>query len=127
MTYTKQSEKEYDAVCGHVLRAFRCAQGFSQETLGACVNITFQQVQKYERGMNRLSISRLNEFCKFLNISKSTFLEEVDSRFGADEPNNEMDVKDKSILKATRNFKRIKSRTVRNKISHLIAAIAEGE
>lgn len=45
----------------------------SQEKLGEALGITFQQVQKYEKGVNRISASRLQQIAQFLNVSPSFF------------------------------------------------------
>ena len=51
--------------------------GVSQEKLGEAVGLTFQQVQKYERGSNRISASRLFQFCQFLDVPVSFFFEDM--------------------------------------------------
>jgi transcriptional regulator with XRE-family HTH domain len=58
----------YDVAIGHKLRALRNVQKMSQETLGKHLGLTFQQVQKYEKGINRLSGSRLIQIAKLFNI-----------------------------------------------------------
>lgn len=58
-----------DVEVGARLRSFRLARGLSQTGLGDAVGITFQQVQKYERGHNRISASRLCNMAKALKIS----------------------------------------------------------
>ncbi len=67
-----------DLHVGKQLRAARLARGWSQQYLGAQVNepITFQQVQKYERGINRTSASMLHEFATLLNVSITFFFPE---------------------------------------------------
>ena len=60
-----------DAIALHVgkrLRLRRTLLGMSQEQLGAELNITFQQVQKYERGANRISASRLRDLSQILDV-----------------------------------------------------------
>jgi transcriptional regulator with XRE-family HTH domain len=53
--------------------------GLSQEKLADSVGVTFQQVQKYERGTNRVSASRLYRFSKILGVSIDFFYEGLDS------------------------------------------------
>jgi transcriptional regulator with XRE-family HTH domain len=53
----------------------RSMMGMSQETLAESVGLTFQQVQKYERGANRVSASRLYQFSKILDVPVSYFFE----------------------------------------------------
>jgi len=49
----------------------------SQTTLGDALGITFQQVQKYEKGINRISASRLHQVCHTLQVPVSFFFEEM--------------------------------------------------
>lgn len=55
----KTEENVMDERAGAELRRQRTALGLSQETVGKAIGCTFQQVQKYERGINRISISKL--------------------------------------------------------------------
>lgn len=82
MTNTKRKTKGIpDLVDKHVgkqLRTRRSIMGLSQEKLAEAVGVTFQQVQKYERGTNRISASRLYTFSKILNVSIDFFYEGMD-------------------------------------------------
>lgn len=62
-----------DIHVGQRLRAIRTLRNMSQEKLGQRVGLTFQQIQKYERGTNRISASRLYEFSEILEISVLDF------------------------------------------------------
>lgn len=64
-----------DENVGYQLRQRRALLGLSQERLAEQVGITFQQIQKYENGANRISASRLYEFSKVLDIPVSFFFE----------------------------------------------------
>jgi len=66
-----------DVHVGARLRQRRILLGMSQTVLGNASAITFQQVQKYENGGNRISSSRLFEFAKILNVPVSHFFEEM--------------------------------------------------
>lgn len=57
-----------DAIVGKNVREKRVLRGLSQEELAQAVGLTFQQIQKYERGANRISASRLVELSKALGI-----------------------------------------------------------
>ena len=65
-----------DIHVGSRLRQCRTLQGLSQEKLGEAVGITFQQLQKYERGCNRISASRLFNLSQVLKVPVSFFFEE---------------------------------------------------
>jgi transcriptional regulator with XRE-family HTH domain len=64
-----------DKHVGARIRMRRMMLGISQTTLGDAVNVTFQQVQKYEKGRNRVSASRMQQFAKILRVPVSFFFE----------------------------------------------------
>ena len=66
-----------DVHVGCRLRLRRTLLGISQEKLAESVNLTFQQIQKYERGSNRIGSSRLFEFSKVLDVPVSYFFDEM--------------------------------------------------
>lgn len=68
-----------DAHVGSRLRLRRTLLGLSQEKLGDAVGLTFQQIQKYERGANRIGASRLFEFSRILNVPVSFFFDDMPS------------------------------------------------
>lgn len=83
--------KEYgpDPVDVHVgkrLRLRRALLGLSQEQLAAAVGVTFQQIQKYERGSNRVSASRLFDIARVLGVPISFFFEDIGDDVTANRP-----------------------------------------
>jgi len=70
---------EVDAFVGAQLKILRKSAGFSQTGLANKVGVTFQQIQKYERGMNRIGASRLWEFCKIFDVIPGRFFEGVEA------------------------------------------------
>jgi len=66
-----------DIHVGGRLRQRRTLLGISQEKLGDAVGLTFQQIQKYERGANRIGASRIYEFSQVLDIPVSYFFEDM--------------------------------------------------
>jgi transcriptional regulator with XRE-family HTH domain len=68
-----------DVHVGTRLRARRRELGMSQEDLGAAVGITFQQIQKYEKGANRVSASRLQQFSDIMKVPVASWFEHVPS------------------------------------------------
>ena len=71
-----------DTYVGSRLRARRRLLGITQEKLGDALGLTFQQVQKYERGSNRISASRLFELSKILNVPITYFFEGAEAATG---------------------------------------------
>lgn len=59
---------DFDKHIGSLLRMIRNLRGYSQAKVATAVGVTFQQLQKYETGANRLYVSRLIEICKFCNF-----------------------------------------------------------
>ena len=66
-----------DVHVGKRVRLRRTLLGMSQEQLGASLNITFQQVQKYERGANRISASRLWDISQILDVQIRYFFDDM--------------------------------------------------
>lgn len=73
----RQQENAVDRAVGSAIRQRRVSRGFSQERLGAAVGLTFQQIQKYERGSNRISASRLASIAKVLGADPADILGEA--------------------------------------------------
>ena len=65
-----------DVRVGGLVRERRMAMGMSQERLGSLLGVTYQQVQKYERGANRIGSSRLEALCGILGVPAGYFLED---------------------------------------------------
>ncbi|MEM7441955.1 MAG: helix-turn-helix domain-containing protein [Pseudomonadota bacterium] len=66
------------------VRARRALLGYSQERLGDAIGLTFQQVQKYERGTNRVSASRLWDLSAALGVPISYFFDGLDAESQAE-------------------------------------------
>lgn len=69
-----------DTHIGNKLRALRMERKLSQETLGAQLGVSFQQIQKYEKGVNRIGAGRLSDIAKFFKVPESYFFEGVGAR-----------------------------------------------
>lgn len=72
-----------DVHVGSRVRLRRTLLGLSQEKLGEAVGLTFQQIQKYERGANRIGASRLFEFSRILDVPVSFFFDDMSDRLAA--------------------------------------------
>lgn len=66
-----------DIHVGARLRLRRILMGMSQEVLGNSVGLAFQQIQKYERGTNRIGASRVYEFSRILDVPVSFFFDDM--------------------------------------------------
>lgn len=74
----RNKQNALDAYIGARLRLRRLLLDMSQETLAAKLSITFQQVQKYEKGVNRISAGRLFELSKALDVPVQYFYDGLD-------------------------------------------------
>ena len=72
-----------DIHVGSRLKLRRTTMGMTQEKLGDQLGVTFQQVQKYEKGANRIGASRLQEIAQILNVPVSYFFEDATQTAGA--------------------------------------------
>jgi transcriptional regulator with XRE-family HTH domain len=125
-----------DKHVGTRIRMRRMMLGLSQTNLGSAVAVTFQQVQKYEKGTNRVSASRMQQFAKILDVPVSFFFDGAPAAkvAGAKVSGNGAAtlgyVQDflasrdgQNIIKA---FSRIDDRELRRRVAALIEQIAEG-
>lgn len=69
--------EELNKKIGKNLKFYRLFKGFTQRQLAKSLNLTFQQIQKYEKGTNRLSLSKLFDICEVLNIDIHQFIDGV--------------------------------------------------
>jgi transcriptional regulator with XRE-family HTH domain len=88
---SKKQASEIDQLVGQRVRLFRSQRGYSQEALGKKINITFQQIQKYEKGTNRISVGKLYEIAEALEIDIRDFFDGL------------MDEREKLLIPFTKN------------------------
>jgi transcriptional regulator with XRE-family HTH domain len=79
-----------DVHVGSRVRLRRTLLGMSQTALAEAVGLTFQQIQKYERGVNRVSSSRLVDLANALNVTISYFFDEMSAGVSAQSPSELM-------------------------------------
>lgn len=132
ITIREHGPAPVDVLVGERVRLRRTLLGMSQTTLADALNVSFQQVQKYEKGVNRLSASGLWQVANVLDVSVSYFFETADSAptdrkaFQATrDADRESDpMVSRETLELIRAFHRIDSETVRDRLRALIAAAA---
>ncbi|QJE72164.1 helix-turn-helix transcriptional regulator [Aerophototrophica crusticola] len=119
-----------DIHVGQRLRLRRTLLGLSQETLGEAVGITFQQLQKYERGANRISASRLFNLSQVLGVPVTFFFEDLpaqgpDLSNGVPSETQEFEsMARRETLELVRAYYRIPEEPVRRRAFELIKALA---
>jgi transcriptional regulator with XRE-family HTH domain len=134
---SKKSPNPIDIHVGSRVRLRRMMLGMSQEKLGEHLGITFQQIQKYEKGTNRIGASRLQAIARVLSVPPAFFFEDapggvpVAGNQGFDEPQAASYVVDflssSEGLTLNKSFVRIKDPKIRKKIVDLVRSIAGEE
>ena len=130
----KKAPNPTDKHVGARVRMRRMMLGMSQEKLGDALGLTFQQVQKYEKGANRIGASRLQQISHILQVPVAFFFEGApnppgQSSSGMGEAPSPAYVSDflatSDGLALTKAFMRIKSAKLRRRIVDLVEQIAE--
>ena len=131
MIENKKKPNPIDVHVGSRIRLRRNMLGLSQEKLGENLGITFQQIQKYEKGTNRVGASRLQAISAILNVPVSFFFEDApgsSSQAGFAEDNEATYVVDflnsNEGVQLTRAFTKISDPKVRRKIIDLVKSLA---
>lgn len=123
-----------DAHVGSRVRLRRMLMGMSQERLGESMGLTFQQVQKYEKGVNRIGASRLFHISKILDVPVQFFFEEApdihepNATPGMAEPQSETFIieflNSREGLELNRAFSRIEDARIRKSVVDLVRALS---
>lgn len=132
MADNEKKPNPIDIHVGSRARLRRTMLGMSQEKLGNALGITFQQIQKYEKGANRIGASRLQQIANVLNVPVAFFFEDAPSGTqtvtGMGEENSTTYVVDflssSEGLQLNRAFVKIEDPKVRRKIVDLVKSLA---
>ena len=111
-----------DIEMGERIRARRIEQKMSQQELAAFLGISFQQIQKYEKGTNRVNANRLAVIASALNLRTEQLFQSEDVL-----PNvaSLIDINSKDSLRMIRAWSRIKDQTTQRQMVALIETIAD--
>lgn len=134
----KKQPSSIDAHVGSRVRLRRMLIGMSQEKLGELLGLTFQQVQKYEKGANRIGASRLYDISTILNVPVQYFFEDLPQAGGAglnghgmSEPDREPFVMDfvssTEGLQLIRSYTKVTDPRVRKRILELVKSLGGEE
>jgi transcriptional regulator with XRE-family HTH domain len=131
----QKSPNPIDKHVGTRVRMRRMMLDMSQTTLGDALGITFQQVQKYEKGTNRISASRLQQVCHILQVPVPFFFEGLPgapAATGSGSNERQLSTAEYTDFMATRDglalakaFMRIGNVQMRRRIVHLVEEIEE--
>jgi transcriptional regulator with XRE-family HTH domain len=131
MRVPKKQANPIDIQVGNRVRIRRMLIGMSQERLGDLLGLTFQQVQKYEKGVNRIGAGRLFEVARILNVPIDFFYEGLSGAAdqpGAGESAPVMEfVSSGEGLQLSLAFMKIKDSKVRKRVLDLVKSLAEEE
>lgn len=130
-----RSPHAIDAYVGERLRLRRTLLGMSQEALGDELNLSFQQVQKYERGTNRISASRLYELGRILDVPVSYFYEGMtddviggkrpdENEHNHDTPDGQDPFAKRETLELVRSYYKISHPIVRRRVYALVKSLS---
>ncbi len=120
--------RQTDVHIGRRLREARLARGLSQGALGKKLGVTFQQVQKYESGANRIGGSRLWDISGILDVQVSYFFEGLPANFGRSAPTKEHEAEaplTRRSLQLAKEIDAIQDETVKLQVLKLIRAITK--
>ena len=129
-----------DVHVGQRIRLRRTLLGMSQEKLAEAIGLTFQQVQKYERGANRVGSSRLFDLCRVLDVSVAYFFEDMAPGVQDKTPSKLMGLATppapkyepdpmarRETLELVRAYYKIREPSVRKRVFELTKAIAKAQ
>ncbi|WP_183229450.1 helix-turn-helix domain-containing protein [Agrobacterium radiobacter] len=125
----KNEPHAVDVAIGQAIRKRRLLNGVSQSGLGEQIGVTFQQVQKYEKGTNRVSASMLTEIAHALHVDVRSFFDAVDA-LGSNGPFRDMSVRTAEVpvtretVSLNQAFVRISDPGLRRKIVDFVRAAA---
>ncbi len=128
-----------DVYVGKRLRLKRTLQGLSQESIGNAIGVTFQQIQKYERGINRMGASRLFDFARALGVPVSYFFDGFTEDSASMQANQGMaenatpsfqgqdPMNSRETVELMRAYYRIKNPTQRKRVLELVKSMADSD
>jgi transcriptional regulator with XRE-family HTH domain len=129
----KEGLNEVDVFVGQRLRELRMLAGLSQSDVASALGLTFQQLQKYERGFNRVSASRLYKLAQFFRVPVSVFFEGLEQQRaahaetgeGTGGEESETTLRSREALMLARYFQNIRDPQIRGAIRELAERMAD--
>ena len=129
------SPNAIDVHVGSRVRLRRTLLGMSQEKLGDAIGLTFQQVQKYERGSNRIGASRLFDLARVLEVPVGFFFDDMDDDVAARSPGQSRGapldaitiepnpMAKRETLELVRAYYKIQDNSVRKRLFEMVKAL----
>ena len=127
---TRKKANSIDAQIGNRLRLRRMLIGMTQEDLGVALGLTFQQIQKYEKGINRITAGRLFDAARVLSVPIAFFFDGVPAGGPADKHSG--GTKPPPVMEALRNdgllllvtYMKVKDADIRKRILEFVCSVA---
>lgn len=113
-----------DKYIGSRIQELRLAMGLSRQQLGDMIEVTHQQLQKYEKGTNRVSAGRLAVIAKSLNKSVAYFYEGMDNLVPVMDDHLDLNQHQRMCIEVSRNFMRIRKAEHKDAVNSLIRILA---
>jgi len=117
-----------DVHVGSRIRVRRLLIGMNQETLARALGLTFQQVQKYEGGANRVSASRLSQIADVLGVPISYFFSDINLA-GGDPNRSELEARERmqrpDVIDLIRSYYAIGDARIRHQFLDMVKAVAQ--
>jgi transcriptional regulator with XRE-family HTH domain len=117
-----------DVHVGSRIRVRRLLIGMNQETLAKALGLTFQQVQKYEGGANRVSASRLSQIADVLGVPIAYFFSDIDMT-GGGPGQNELETRERmqrpDVIELIRSYYAIGDAGIRQQFLDMVKAVAQ--
>ena len=114
----KREINEISKMIGHKIKLRRKSLGLTQDQLARCLGLTFQQIQKYESGVNNVSICNLYKLSKILKVNVNYFIN--NNIINKDNT----DIETKELAKIVEYYNKIKNREMKNIALQLIKKLA---
>lgn len=117
-----KAPQSIDGIVGGKIKARRIALNKSQGELAAAIGVTFQQIQKYEKGLNRISLSRLIDICGALNVKPEFFI----GTAAVGQNNTEIEFSDMSAdaIQLIQSYSKIEDSKLRKQILKLAQSLS---
>ena len=123
-----RSPNQTDVYIGKRFRMMRLMRGLSQTDVAKRLGITFQQIQKYERGANRVGAGRLQEMANLLGVTPAFFFEDgprLKPGKSREAPETTELLANKYNLALAQAYNKIRSRSVRRNVLEFVEGLAE--
>jgi transcriptional regulator with XRE-family HTH domain len=123
---TRRKPNPIDIHVGSRIRQLRIMRGLSQGALAERVHVTFQQIQKYEKGVNRVGASRMLDLSITLGVTIDYFYQNMTEKDAPEPHTKENFLVSKESIELNAHFAKITDEAVRSSVIAMVAALSKG-